>query len=204
MNTKSMKRLISLHAILTTVRDHLRKWKDPYELLGVFLAVLTSFLAVHESQKAVVLTQETVQLQQQEFKLRNRPYLILTNPRFAGKDTFTDGVVFPDTIAVESRNIAEIPAINIKTRGMLFLDGKKFAESVISDSACAKDDPRLCGFGIPAAFTNMVRSPEHRFEVEIVARYSGMFDQTSPYETTARIRYYPTEGCLKQANLTLR
>jgi len=126
---------MKISIIVEAVRNHICKWKDTYEVLGVVTAFAVSTLALVQS--TIIL-----RLQSKEFHLRNRPYVVLTNPRFDGAGVDTARQTYPHTVDIETHNISEVPATQIKTLADIFINGIRVWGTVYPSTALTKADPK--------------------------------------------------------------
>jgi hypothetical protein len=171
---------------LEQLRDHAKRWKDSYELIGVFLAVAVSCIAIWQTSKAL-------RIQADEYHLRNRPIVDITDAAFDELSIdSSSGKTFPHSVALRIDCVSDVPATKFRALCEAYINSNKVTVTDMTLGALANGKTSTAFVFLEEDVYALATNAANHFFITLDARYSGMLGEPDDaYGVTCVITYFP-------------
>lgn len=152
--------------------NHIKTWKDFYQILGLILATGLSCLSVYISSRAVRVTTSALELQRQEAERRTRPRLNVIFPRITDGTRSVNGF-HQNGLSIIVANLSEIEATDVSVVMEIWDLTAGMTNSLLKNETIMKDDPSVPTFPVPLDKWNDLTNSKFFLRVNVTYTMDG-------------------------------
>jgi len=181
---------------------HLEQWKLLYEAIGALSLILSLFALVIGTWISYI----SLETYQKEFFVRNRPYVIATEPRFAGKTADRKGKEYPYSVKVYIKNKSDIPATDVNGICSVLLNKKVVGITMATGTAVfTKEESWNLNVPLNEEIYKAAMDSKNRFELTVTIKYAGMLGgKVDAHQTDMILYYVPLTNTFRVSDMHMR